>query len=142
YVVALLFVVFDVEVAFFFPWAEVFGKANALATLDDPGDDRAAWKDYSEKLDDLASPVAVPRTAGERALLVDLRDPDKLEQRLEAIKEARKKQAARKDMSEEEAMLLQSGDPDKHFQRTREQARGLAWLALIEVLVFFGVLLV
>jgi NADH-quinone oxidoreductase subunit A len=30
YVVALLFVIFDVEVAFFFPWAEVFGKANAL----------------------------------------------------------------------------------------------------------------
>jgi NADH-quinone oxidoreductase subunit A len=28
YVVALLFVVFDVEVAFFFPWAIVFGTAN------------------------------------------------------------------------------------------------------------------
>jgi NADH-quinone oxidoreductase subunit A len=31
YVIALLFVVFDVEVAFFFPWAVVFGQANALA---------------------------------------------------------------------------------------------------------------
>src|SRR5436190_23012105 len=31
YVVALLFVIFDVEVAFFFPWATVFGKANQLA---------------------------------------------------------------------------------------------------------------
>src|ERR1700746_3881890 len=31
YVVALLFVIFDVEVAFFFPWAVVFGDANALA---------------------------------------------------------------------------------------------------------------
>src|ERR1700680_2877159 len=31
YVVALLFVIFDVEVAFFFPWAVVLGKANALA---------------------------------------------------------------------------------------------------------------
>ena len=30
YVVALLFIIFDVEVAFFFPWATVFGKANAL----------------------------------------------------------------------------------------------------------------
>jgi NADH-quinone oxidoreductase subunit A len=30
YVVALLFVVFDVEVAFFFPWATVFGTANQL----------------------------------------------------------------------------------------------------------------
>src|SRR5882724_2090860 len=32
YVVALLFVIFDVEMAFFFPWAVVFGKANALAS--------------------------------------------------------------------------------------------------------------
>ncbi|MBV9125212.1 MAG: NADH-quinone oxidoreductase subunit A [Planctomycetes bacterium] len=31
YVVALLFVIFDVEVAFFFPWAVVFGKASTLA---------------------------------------------------------------------------------------------------------------
>lgn len=30
YVVALLFIIFDVEVAFFFPWATVFGKATAL----------------------------------------------------------------------------------------------------------------
>src|ERR1700681_926652 len=40
YVVALLFVVFDVEVAFFFPWAVVFGKANALANENLPGDRR------------------------------------------------------------------------------------------------------
>src|SRR5947199_10109754 len=31
YVVALLFVVFDVEVAFFFPWAVVFGPLTTLA---------------------------------------------------------------------------------------------------------------
>lgn len=31
YVVALLFIIFDVEIAFFFPWAVVFGKANALS---------------------------------------------------------------------------------------------------------------
>ncbi|MEM8945571.1 MAG: NADH-quinone oxidoreductase subunit A [Planctomycetota bacterium] len=30
YVVALLFIIFDVEVAFFFPWATVFGKATQL----------------------------------------------------------------------------------------------------------------
>ena len=34
YVVALLFIIFDVEVALFFPWATVFGKAVQLA---DPG---------------------------------------------------------------------------------------------------------
>lgn len=31
YVVALLFVIFDVEMAFFFPWATVFGGSNRLA---------------------------------------------------------------------------------------------------------------
>ncbi len=30
YVVALLFIIFDVEIAFFFPWATVFGKATQL----------------------------------------------------------------------------------------------------------------
>ncbi|MHB8969651.1 MAG: NADH-quinone oxidoreductase subunit A [Pirellulaceae bacterium] len=33
YVVALLFIIFDVEVAFFFPWATVFGKATQLSRL-------------------------------------------------------------------------------------------------------------
>src|SRR5258708_11829326 len=41
YVVALLFVIFDVEVAFFFPWAVVFGKASALANKRLPEEDRA-----------------------------------------------------------------------------------------------------
>jgi NADH-quinone oxidoreductase subunit A len=35
YVVALLFIIFDVEIAFFFPWATVFGKANQLRDLGD-----------------------------------------------------------------------------------------------------------
>ena len=30
YVVALLFIIFDVEVAFFFPWAAVFGKTTNM----------------------------------------------------------------------------------------------------------------
>lgn len=33
YVVALLFIIFDVEVAFFFPWAAVFGGATQLADV-------------------------------------------------------------------------------------------------------------
>jgi NADH-quinone oxidoreductase subunit A len=31
YVVALLFVIFDVELVFFFPWATLFGKLNAVS---------------------------------------------------------------------------------------------------------------
>ena len=47
YVVALLFVIFDVEVAFFFPWATVFGKANQLAN---PGLDDATRQAISKQL--------------------------------------------------------------------------------------------
>jgi NADH-quinone oxidoreductase subunit A len=42
YVVALLFVIFDVEVAFFFPWAMVFNKATELARPDLPDARRVA----------------------------------------------------------------------------------------------------
>src|SRR5215831_19970203 len=40
YVVALLFVIFDVEVVFFFPWAIVFGKATTLARASLPAAER------------------------------------------------------------------------------------------------------
>lgn len=51
YVVALLFVIFDVEVAFFFPWAVVFGKANVLANpaLEQPERERLT-KDLAPNL--------------------------------------------------------------------------------------------
>jgi NADH-quinone oxidoreductase subunit A len=42
YVVALVFVIFDVELAFFFPWAVVFGSANRAATSTDPATALAA----------------------------------------------------------------------------------------------------
>jgi NADH-quinone oxidoreductase subunit A len=42
YVVALLFVIFDVEVVFFFPWAVVFGKATTLAKESLPDAERRA----------------------------------------------------------------------------------------------------
>src|SRR5215510_11857436 len=41
YVIPLLFVVFDVEVAFFFPWAVVFGQANNVANAQLPPKQRA-----------------------------------------------------------------------------------------------------
>jgi NADH-quinone oxidoreductase subunit A len=67
YVVALLFVVFDVEVAFFFPWAVVFGKANQLA-MDPPERDRAALvaeltPPALPPLPDAGSPDVTPQSA-------------------------------------------------------------------------------
>ncbi len=47
YVVALLFIIFDVEVVFFFPWATVFGGATQLA---DPGLSDAARMNITDKL--------------------------------------------------------------------------------------------
>jgi NADH-quinone oxidoreductase subunit A len=58
YVVALLFIIFDVEVAFFFPWATVFGKATQLAADNTPV--LAADLNPSAPADQLSS-VAIAR---------------------------------------------------------------------------------
>jgi len=55
YVVALLFIIFDVEIAFFFPWALVFGGANQLA---DPQLSAAARMNLTDKLLDLPAGTA------------------------------------------------------------------------------------
>src|SRR6516162_6025768 len=55
YVVALLFVIFDVEVAFFFPWAEVFGKANVVAAANTPTTE-TGWNEYRQNLTPLIPP--------------------------------------------------------------------------------------
>ncbi|HXY36635.1 MAG TPA: NADH-quinone oxidoreductase subunit A [Planctomycetaceae bacterium] len=47
YVVALLFIIFDVEVAFFFPWALIYGGATQLA---DPRITPAAREVITQKL--------------------------------------------------------------------------------------------
>lgn len=47
YVVALLFIIFDVEIAFFFPWASVYGSAMQLA---DSRITEAARSDLSARL--------------------------------------------------------------------------------------------
>ena len=90
YVVALLFVIFDVEVAFFFPWAVVFGQANTLAM------------DVGQKREQLSRELIPP---------------------LPPIPQ----QAA-------------ATPPPPVVER--DAARGLAWIAFWDILLFFGVLLV
>src|SRR5262249_9716644 len=51
YVVALLFVIFDVEVAFFFPWAAVFGKTIRVA------DPSAAATQIQKPLEEMGFPA-------------------------------------------------------------------------------------
>jgi NADH-quinone oxidoreductase subunit A len=89
YVVALLFVIFDVEVAFFFPWAVVFGKANDLA---------------------LVGLSATERTNISSQLRL--------------------------------ANLPRLPDVESPSQIPPDQAKTFAWIAMLDIAVFFGVLLV
>jgi NADH-quinone oxidoreductase subunit A len=93
YVVALLFVIFDVEVAFFFPWAVTFGKANELSRPDLSPERRAQ---LSQQVKPATLPaVQAPRAATEAAPVV-----------------------------------------------SAKEARNFAEVAMLDLLVFFGVLLV
>jgi len=94
YVVALLFVIFDVEVAFFFPWAITFGKANELARSNLPEDQRI---ELSKQL----RPASLPSTA-------DVSRPT----------------------------------PASTTPLTASEASSFAWIAIFDIFVFFGVLLV
>ncbi len=114
YVVALLFVIFDVEVAFFFPWAEVFGKNNALAA--------AVVPDTTEGL------AAMPwREKTKFADLVNQLNPDYPEH-----KAIRQKFA----YNNLEKLTV------KDFQDQKTKSSWTSWLAFSEILVFFGFLLV
>ena len=112
YVVALLFIIFDVEVAFFFPWATVFGKANQIAAV--PADE-----------------PLVARTDGNQNQLTEngqglyaelgVREPT-LEN---VVSEARVK-----------------GSPAAAQQQLSDDARTLALLTIVDIVVFFVVLIV
>jgi NADH-quinone oxidoreductase subunit A len=110
YVVALLFVIFDVEVAFFFPWAEVFGKACALAAMPAPTDART-WSEYRSE--------ALPLVPPDSELL------------------ATREQLTREEPREDGGYLS-----PEIYNANRSNASALAWMAFVEILVFFGVLLV
>src|SRR5438105_4647385 len=60
YVVALLFVIFDVEIAFFFPWAVVFGTATKLGDESVPEPQRV---ELVHKFDPTATRAPTPAAA-------------------------------------------------------------------------------
>jgi NADH-quinone oxidoreductase subunit A len=104
YVVALLFIIFEVEMAFFFPWATVFGKATQLM---DPN---------------LPVVVVGPRGAVELSAAAqqkfhELGVPDP-------------------------AVPLPDKGVARNEQKVREEARQLALTAMLDIGVFFAVLLV
>ncbi len=83
YVVALLFVIFDVEVAFFFPWAVVFGNANSLASRAAP-----ATQEEQERYNHVVKEL-VPPYPENQAALEPYQDPKQLLDKEKAAKNRR-----------------------------------------------------
>jgi NADH-quinone oxidoreductase subunit A len=131
YVVALLFIIFDVEIAFFFPWAAVFGKANQLRDLSDPGRaEVAAVARAGDSLEgltggDRARGVAdgYRRVVGDKFGELGVREPSL-------------------------PRILAQPDPDADYRIGPTAAAvgalgtRMAWVSLADILVFFAVLMV
>lgn len=118
YVVALLFIIFDVEVAFFFPWATVFGKATQLASPHMPV--------VAAEVDPAGSSTELSPQAAERLRELGVSQPA-----LPTLSPAR----ARELGISEEAGAIQRGA----LQAT---ARRIATTSIWDIGVFFAVLLV
>lgn len=117
YVVALLFIIFDVEVALFFPWATVFGKSTHMM--------------------DKEFPVAVATAEG-----VELTDSARLLYQEMGVRNPVVPNAIPASLSPT------LGEATGNLTRTevesvaREGARQLAFITIVDIVVFFAVLLV
>jgi NADH-quinone oxidoreductase subunit A len=110
YVVALLFIIFEVEVAFFFPWATVFGKATQLT---DPRLEKA---------------VEVDSTSARAGPAMQLSEP--AQRKLRELGIGRPEASRPRSGVEENSRLMEAA------------AGRLALAAMVDIGVFFGVLLV
>ena len=194
YTVALLFIIFDVEVAFFFPWATLYGGTMQLADnqLDAPS--RVAVSQQLLSIEDAAvTPekvaTATANVKGEydklvtsaafegsvrKTLTAELQDSEEIAAQVMAVL----KKANVKEPSEEQIAEQKAGLVEKELRRGNslpnaleearfdaqialiakdlgvtednlgqswiapKDARNLGLLALADILVFFGVLLV
>ena len=115
YVVALLFIIFDVEVAFFFPWAVVFGKSTHMM------DEHFPVAQCADAQLELTPPARkLSRELGVRNPQVADQVPLSLRSEIPlGLDESRR------------ANLI-----------SHRGARQLAWVTIIDIVVFFAVLLV
>jgi NADH-quinone oxidoreductase subunit A len=114
YVIALLFIIFDVEVAFFFPWAAVFGKSTNLMNEKFAVVERAA--DNSLELTPDAANLY--RELGVRNPTVPTKVPPSL------------------------AGAASGDELAQAEQVIHEGARQLAWVTMVDIAAFFAVLLI
>jgi NADH-quinone oxidoreductase subunit A len=113
YVVALLFIIFDVEVALFFPWATIYGKA---ANLMDPQVKKvAAQLDRTAPVDQL-TPVAA-----------------------DLLREMGIAQPQAPQLAPGRGGVV---TPEQVAGSIEASARRLVWLSLADIVVFFAVLIV
>ena len=118
YVIALLFIIFDVEVAFFFPWAAVFGKSMHFT------DQRLAVV-QTEKSGDVklsSSAIGLYRELG-------VRHPTLAKEVPPSLINDEKVKAANTAAARSEAVI-------------REGSRQLAWVTIVDIVVFFAVLMI
>jgi len=116
YVVALLFIIFDVEVAFFFPWAVVFGKTTHMMDEHYP----AARQVASSELELTPPARKLYQELGVRNPQVATQVPTSLSSEVpEGL-----------DQSRQANMIAHRG------------ARQLAFVTIVDIVVFFAVLLV
>src|SRR5689334_3649072 len=117
YVVALLFIIFDVEVAFFFPWAAVFGKSTNMM---DRNFEVVTRSKETNKLELTPSAKHLYQEMGVRHPTVPTTTPASLV-----------------------GVVDESASEDiKASQRIHEGARQLALVTIVDIAAFFAVLLI
>jgi NADH-quinone oxidoreductase subunit A len=121
YVVALLFIIFDVEIAFFFPWATVFGKATHLM------DPRPVVQEVRVSGNGPEGEATSGRV--ERRALGKVVDGRLSPATAEIYRE----------LGVSDPTPAKVGRSDSVIERS---ARELAWASILDILVFFGVLMV
>jgi NADH-quinone oxidoreductase subunit A len=117
YVVALLFIIFDVEVAFFFPWAAVFGKSTNMMDPNFVAVERSAETGQVELT---PQAVGLYRELGVRQPTVPTQVPPSL--------------ATEVDASAPEVVRAN--------QIVHQGARQFAWITIVDIAAFFLVLMV
>src|SRR5262245_4954600 len=113
YVVALLFIIFDVEVAFFFPWAAVFGKSTNLM-------------DPTFPVIQVASDGTAQLTPDAAALYREL-----------GVRNPAPPQSVPASLTS-----VVSAGGDVMEQTIHEGARQLAWVTIVDIGAFFAILLI
>lgn len=116
YVVALLFIIFDVEVAFFFPWATVFGKSVHMMD-----------RNFAVVEQSADGTVKLTKDAALLYQELGVRNPTLPVASPEALKTSGS---------------LGGNDVARSTEFIKKSSRDLALFSIIDIAVFFGVLLV